>query len=152
MKKIKNAEANEHTTHTTSFLLPNAMPQVKHIVQELENQKRTSRNLYGVLFGQIALLALMTAVVFAAVMSGVELSKESHVRNGKLVTLNNTAVSVNTLTSSAGLMHVSSLPTEAFSKIKATTIVFDKGSSIYLQIIPNLLPLTPSLTSNTVTR
>ena len=111
------------------------MLQVKHIVQELEDQKKTSRNLFGVLFGQIALLVLMTAVVFAAVMSGVELSKESHVRDGKLVSLNNTAVGVKTLTSTQGLMHVTSLPTEAFSKIKATTIVFAKGTSIYSKII-----------------
>ena len=119
---------------------------MKHIIQELENEKRTSRNLFGVLFGQIMLLYLMTAVVFAAVMSGVELSKESHVRDGKLVTLNDTAVSVKTLTSSAGLMHVTSLPTEAFSKIKTTTIVFDMGLSINSKIISNpLLHLTPSL-------
>ena len=118
---------------------------MKHIVQELENQKQTSKNLFGVLFGQIALLVLMTAVVFAAVMSGVELSKESHVRNGNLVTLNNTAVSVKTLTSSAGLMDVASLPTEAFSKIKTTTIVFDMGSSINRKIVFNpLLHLAPS--------
>ena len=111
---------------------------MKHIVQELENEKRTSRNLFGVLFGQIMLLYLMTAVVFAAVMSGVELSKESHVRDGKLVTLNDTAVSVKTLTSSAGLMDVASLPTEAFSKIKTTTIVFDMGSSINPKSFPIL--------------
>ena len=76
-------------------------------------------------------MALMTAVVFAAVMSGVELSKETHVVDGNLVGRNNTPVTVDTLKSTQGLMYVTSLPTEAFGQIKATTIVFDmKGTLI----------------------
>ena len=105
---------------------------MKRIVQELEVEKSASRNLFSVLFGQVMLMVLMTAVVFAAVMSGVELSKETHVVDGNLVGRNNTPVSVKTLKSTQGLMSVTSLPTEAFGQIKATTIVFDmKGTLMH---------------------
>ena len=105
---------------------------MKRIVQELEVQKSTSRNLFSVLFGQVMLMALMTAVVFAAVMSGVELSKETHVVDGNLVGRNNTPVTVDTLKSTQGLMYVTSLPTEALGQIKATTVVFDmKGTLMH---------------------
>ena len=74
-------------------------------------------------------MVLLTAVVFGAVMSGVELSKETHVVDGNLVGQNKTPVSVKTLKSTQGLMYVTSLPTEALGQIKATTIVFDmKGT------------------------
>ena len=125
--------------------------QVKHIVQELETRKETSRNLFCVLSGQIWVMVLMTAVVFAAVMSGVELSKETHVVDGNLVGRNNTPVSVKTLKSTHGLMSVTSLPTEAFGQLKATTIVFDmKGTLIALCALrfaydPTLVPSPVSM-------
>ena len=108
----------------------NESHQVKHIVQELEARKETSRNLFSVLFGQLMLMVLITAVVFAAVMSGVELSKETHVVDGNLVGRNNTPVTVDTLKSTQGLMSVTSLPTEALGQIKATTVVFDMEGTL----------------------
>ena len=106
--------------------MSNIPHQVRRIVQDLSEQKSTSENLFGAIYGQIAILILMTAVVFAAVMFGVEFSKETHVVDGNLVTGDNTAVSVNTLKTTQGLMYMTTIPTDAFSQINSMTIVFDK--------------------------
>ena len=78
------------------------------------------------LLGQIAAFVAMCAIVFLVVVGVMKFAQDTSVRDRTLLGKGTKKpVRAANVENTKGLMYVATLPTEAFSHLKTTTIVFD---------------------------
>lgn len=85
------------------------------------------------LLGQIAVFVAMCAIVFLVVVGGMEFTQQTWVRDRTLLDIETKKpVRAANVENTKGLMYLATLPTEAFSHLKTTTIIFDMmGTSVH---------------------
>ena len=107
--------------------------QVRGIVADLAAHKKKTKELTKVLFAQIAVFLLMSAIVFVVVVSAMQINQVTRIKDRTLLDKRTQKpVRAANVENTKGLMHVTTLPTEAFSHLKTVTVVFDmEGKLLY---------------------
>ena len=104
---------------------------MRHIVADLAAQKKKTKELTKVLFGQIAVFLLMSAIVFAVVVLAMQINQVTWIQDRTLLDKRTRKpVRAANVENTKGLMHVTTLPTEAFSHLKTVTVVFDMAGEL----------------------
>ena len=105
--------------------------QVREIVEDLIAQKKKTRELTKVLFGQIVVFVLMCAIIFAVVVCGMKFTQATWVKDRILLDVQTQKpVRAANVENTESLMYVTTLPTEAFSHLKTVTVVFDMAGAL----------------------
>ena len=118
---------------------------MSEIVQDLLDQKKKTKELTKVIFGQIAVFLLMSSIVFAVVVLAMQVNQATWIKNRTLLDKETQkpvrAASVGNV---KGLMHVATLPTEAFSHLKTVTVAFSMNGQLHPSCCRSTIKNVPS--------
>lgn len=102
-----------------------SISEVKAIVSDLEQKKKSVRNLKKMLVGVVFVAVVVCALLFGLMFASNEAAKENHTKDGVMTDLGGSPVQVDTVESVAGLWDLAQVPLPTFSKIKTVGLFMD---------------------------
>jgi len=102
-----------------------SVPEVKAIVSDLDEQKKSVRNLKKMLLGAIFVGVVACMVLFGLMFASNEAAKENHTKDGVMTDLGGSPVQVDMVESVAGLWDLAHVPLSTFSKIETVGLFMD---------------------------